>query len=66
MISTNDFGLQALSNESGEDSQHGSGQIIYKGWLKWNVTAARDEIEVKTGNSRVNAAGHYLVPLGEC
>ncbi|GJV69064.1 putative ribonuclease H-like domain-containing protein [Tanacetum coccineum] len=29
--------------------------------LKWNVTAARDEIEVKTGNSRVNVVGHYLV-----
>ncbi|GJR91073.1 putative ribonuclease H-like domain-containing protein [Tanacetum coccineum] len=40
-------------------------RIIHKGWLKWNVTAARDEIEVKTGNSRVNAAGHYLVLLGE-
>ncbi|GJS47096.1 putative ribonuclease H-like domain-containing protein [Tanacetum coccineum] len=39
-------------------------RIIHKGWLKWNVTAARDEIEVKTGNSRVNAAGHYLVLLG--
>ncbi|GKC79697.1 putative ribonuclease H-like domain-containing protein, partial [Tanacetum coccineum] len=23
-------------------------RIIHKGWLKWNVTAARDEIEVKT------------------
>ncbi|GJZ22058.1 putative ribonuclease H-like domain-containing protein [Tanacetum coccineum] len=41
------------------------GQIIYKGWLKWNVTAVRDEMEVKTGNSRVNAAGHYLVLLGK-
>ncbi|GKE36445.1 putative ribonuclease H-like domain-containing protein, partial [Tanacetum coccineum] len=40
-------------------------RIIHKGWLKWNATAARDEIEVKTGNSRVNAAGHYLVLLGE-
>ncbi|GKB63260.1 ribonuclease H-like domain-containing protein [Tanacetum coccineum] len=40
-------------------------QIIHKGWLKWNVTDARDEIEVKTSNSRVNAAGHYSVLLGE-
>ncbi|GKE10355.1 hypothetical protein Tco_1413906 [Tanacetum coccineum] len=39
--------------------------IIHKGWLKWNATAARDEIEVKTGNSRVNAAGHYLVLMGK-
>ncbi|GJV34416.1 putative ribonuclease H-like domain-containing protein [Tanacetum coccineum] len=39
--------------------------IIHKGWLKWNVTAARDEIEVKTGNSRVNAVGHYLVQMGK-
>ncbi|GJU54476.1 putative ribonuclease H-like domain-containing protein [Tanacetum coccineum] len=39
--------------------------IIHKGWLKWNVTAARDEIEVKSGNSRVNATGHYLVLVGE-
>ncbi|GJX40787.1 hypothetical protein Tco_0255777 [Tanacetum coccineum] len=40
-------------------------RIIHKGWLKWNVTTARDEIEVKTGNSRVNAVGHYLVLLGK-
>ncbi|GKE88074.1 hypothetical protein Tco_1565549, partial [Tanacetum coccineum] len=40
-------------------------RIIHKGWLKWNVTAARDEIKVKIGNSRVNATGHYLVLLGE-
>ncbi|GJT71931.1 putative ribonuclease H-like domain-containing protein [Tanacetum coccineum] len=39
--------------------------IIHKGWLKWNVTAARDEIEVKTGNSRVNAVGHYLVLMAK-
>ncbi|GJX38585.1 putative ribonuclease H-like domain-containing protein [Tanacetum coccineum] len=26
-------------------------RIIHKGWLKWNVTAARDEIEVKTENA---------------
>ncbi|GJR13355.1 hypothetical protein Tco_0796007 [Tanacetum coccineum] len=41
------------------------GQIIHKGWLKWNVTAARDEIEVKTSNLRVNAVVHYLVLMGE-
>ncbi|GJT77913.1 putative ribonuclease H-like domain-containing protein [Tanacetum coccineum] len=35
-------------------------RIIHKGWLKWNATAARDEIEVKTGISRVNVVGHYL------
>ncbi|GKE78386.1 hypothetical protein Tco_1544506, partial [Tanacetum coccineum] len=40
-------------------------QIIHKGWLKWNVTTAEDRIEVKTGNSQVNAVGHYLVLLGE-
>ncbi|GJV14892.1 hypothetical protein Tco_1360215 [Tanacetum coccineum] len=39
--------------------------IIHKGWLKWNVTAARDEIEVKTSNLRVNAVVHYLVLMGE-
>ncbi|GJZ49804.1 putative ribonuclease H-like domain-containing protein [Tanacetum coccineum] len=39
------------------------GQIIHKGWLKWNATTAEDRIEVKTGNSKVNAAGHYLVLL---
>ncbi|GJR93862.1 hypothetical protein Tco_0266036 [Tanacetum coccineum] len=40
-------------------------QIIHKGWLKWNATTAEDGIEVKTGNSKVNAAGHYLVLLGK-
>ncbi|GKE48584.1 hypothetical protein Tco_1479842 [Tanacetum coccineum] len=40
-------------------------QIIHKGWLKWNAIAAGDEIEVKTGNLRVNAAGYYLVLLGK-
>ncbi|GJU53981.1 putative ribonuclease H-like domain-containing protein [Tanacetum coccineum] len=40
-------------------------RIIYKEWLEWNETTARDEINVKTGNSRVNAAGHYLVLLGK-
>ncbi|GJS77320.1 putative ribonuclease H-like domain-containing protein [Tanacetum coccineum] len=39
--------------------------IIHKGWLEWNVKAAKDGIEVKTGNSRVNAVGYYLVLLGE-
>ncbi|GKA93553.1 hypothetical protein Tco_0815539 [Tanacetum coccineum] len=38
-------------------------RIIHKGWLKWNAKAAKDGIGVKTGNSRVNAAGHYLVLL---
>ncbi|GJR73362.1 putative ribonuclease H-like domain-containing protein [Tanacetum coccineum] len=38
--------------------------IIHKGWLKWNATSAEDRIEVKTGNSKVNVAGHYLVLLG--
>ncbi|GJX66446.1 putative ribonuclease H-like domain-containing protein [Tanacetum coccineum] len=37
--------------------------IIHKGWLEWNVKAAKDEIRVKTGNSRVNTVGHYLVLL---
>ncbi|GJS77327.1 hypothetical protein Tco_0727208 [Tanacetum coccineum] len=40
-------------------------QYLIARWLKWNVTAARDEIEVKTDNSRVNAVGHYLVLLGD-
>ncbi|GJU76303.1 retrovirus-related pol polyprotein from transposon TNT 1-94, partial [Tanacetum coccineum] len=39
-------------------------QYLIARWLKWNVTAARDEIKVKTGNLRVNAAGHYLLLLG--
>ncbi|GJW66137.1 putative ribonuclease H-like domain-containing protein [Tanacetum coccineum] len=38
--------------------------IIHKGWLKWNATTGKDGIEVKTGSSKVNAAGHYLVLLG--
>ncbi|GJU20508.1 hypothetical protein Tco_1153850 [Tanacetum coccineum] len=33
--------------------------------FQYLIATARDEIEVKTGNSRVNAAGHYLVLLGE-
>ncbi|GJV91292.1 ribonuclease H-like domain-containing protein [Tanacetum coccineum] len=40
------------------------GQIIHKGWLKWNATTVEDEIEVYTGNSKVNVVGHYLVLLG--
>ncbi|GJU98159.1 copia protein [Tanacetum coccineum] len=48
-----------------EDPDFPDRRIIHKGWLKWNVTTARDEIEVKTGNSRVNAVGHYLVLLGK-
>ncbi|GJY18250.1 putative ribonuclease H-like domain-containing protein [Tanacetum coccineum] len=39
--------------------------IIHKGWLEWNAKDAKDGIEVKTGNSKVNAAGHYLVLLGK-
>ncbi|GJS78504.1 putative ribonuclease H-like domain-containing protein [Tanacetum coccineum] len=39
--------------------------IIHKGWLEWNAKAAKDGIGVKTGNSRVNAVGHYLVLLGK-
>ncbi|GKB97137.1 hypothetical protein Tco_0983274, partial [Tanacetum coccineum] len=39
--------------------------IIHKGWLEWSAKAAKDEIEVKTGNSKVNAAGHYLLLLSE-
>ncbi|GJR32940.1 hypothetical protein Tco_1109172 [Tanacetum coccineum] len=39
--------------------------IIHKGWLEWSAKAAKDEIEVKTGNLKVNVAGHYLVLLGE-
>ncbi|GJT58635.1 hypothetical protein Tco_1002168 [Tanacetum coccineum] len=31
--------------------------IIHKGWLKWNATTAENVIEVKTGNSKVNATG---------
>ncbi|GJV99482.1 hypothetical protein Tco_1554734 [Tanacetum coccineum] len=40
-------------------------RIIHKGWLEWNVKDAKDGIEVKTGNSKVNAVGHYLVLLGK-
>ncbi|GKB51239.1 putative ribonuclease H-like domain-containing protein [Tanacetum coccineum] len=40
-------------------------RIIHKGWLEWKAKAAKDGIEVKTGNSRVNAVGHYLVLLSE-
>ncbi|GJW48721.1 hypothetical protein Tco_0080367 [Tanacetum coccineum] len=38
-------------------------RIIHKGWLEWNAKATKDGIGVKTSNSRVNAAGHYLVLL---
>ncbi|GJR28199.1 putative ribonuclease H-like domain-containing protein [Tanacetum coccineum] len=38
--------------------------IIHKGWLKWNATTVEDGIEVKTGNSKVNAVAHYLVTVG--
>ncbi|GJS52028.1 putative ribonuclease H-like domain-containing protein [Tanacetum coccineum] len=40
-------------------------RIIHKGWLEWNVKAAKDGIGVKIGNSRVNTVGHYLELLGE-
>ncbi|GJR38185.1 putative ribonuclease H-like domain-containing protein [Tanacetum coccineum] len=40
-------------------------RIIHKGWLEWNAKAAKDGIGIKTGNSRVNAVGHYLVLLGK-
>ncbi|GJX28359.1 putative ribonuclease H-like domain-containing protein [Tanacetum coccineum] len=40
-------------------------RIIYKGWLQWNAKDTKDGIGVKTGNSRVNAVGHYLVLLGK-
>ncbi|GKD84803.1 hypothetical protein Tco_1355957, partial [Tanacetum coccineum] len=33
--------------------------------FQYLIATARDEIEVKTNNSRVNAAGHYLVLLGK-
>ncbi|GJU96922.1 retrovirus-related pol polyprotein from transposon TNT 1-94 [Tanacetum coccineum] len=39
-------------------------EIIHKGWLKWNATTVEDGIEVKTGNSKVNAVAHYLVTVG--
>ncbi|GJZ49999.1 putative ribonuclease H-like domain-containing protein [Tanacetum coccineum] len=39
--------------------------IIHKEWLEWSAKAAKDKIEVKTGNSKVNVVGHYLVLLGE-
>ncbi|GJT01450.1 putative ribonuclease H-like domain-containing protein [Tanacetum coccineum] len=40
-------------------------QYLIARWLKWNATTAEDGIEVKTGNSKVNAVGHYLVLLGK-
>ncbi|GJT38233.1 putative reverse transcriptase, RNA-dependent DNA polymerase [Tanacetum coccineum] len=39
-------------------------QYLIARWLKWNATTVEDGIEVKTGNSKVNAVGHYLVLLG--
>ncbi|GJW02956.1 putative ribonuclease H-like domain-containing protein [Tanacetum coccineum] len=49
---------------------HRSGMLIFAtksidGWLEWNVKASKDEIGVKTANSRVNVVGHYLVLLGK-
>ncbi|GJW54264.1 hypothetical protein Tco_0098349 [Tanacetum coccineum] len=43
----------------------GKFQYLIARWLKWNATTAEDRIEVKTGNSKVNAAGPYLVLLGK-
>ncbi|GJW59901.1 putative ribonuclease H-like domain-containing protein [Tanacetum coccineum] len=40
-------------------------QYLIARWLEWSAKAAKDEIEVKTGNSKVNANGHYLVLLGK-
>ncbi|GKC96600.1 hypothetical protein Tco_1162042, partial [Tanacetum coccineum] len=40
-------------------------QYLVARWMEWSAKAAKDEIEVKTGNSKVNAAGHYLVLLGK-
>ncbi|GJU14537.1 hypothetical protein Tco_1142503 [Tanacetum coccineum] len=40
-------------------------QYLIARWLEWNAKTTKDEIEVKTGNSKVNAVGHYLVLLGE-
>ncbi|GJS76374.1 hypothetical protein Tco_0726255 [Tanacetum coccineum] len=40
-------------------------RIIHKGWMEWKAKAVKDGIEVKTGNSRVNTDGHYLVLLSE-
>ncbi|GKD37723.1 putative ribonuclease H-like domain-containing protein, partial [Tanacetum coccineum] len=42
----------------------GKFQYLIARWLKCNATTAKDGIEVKTGNSKVNADGHYLVLLG--
>ncbi|GJU14539.1 putative ribonuclease H-like domain-containing protein [Tanacetum coccineum] len=40
-------------------------QYLIARWLEWSAKAAKDEIEVKTGNSKVNVVGHYLVLMGE-
>ncbi|GJW50231.1 retrovirus-related pol polyprotein from transposon TNT 1-94, partial [Tanacetum coccineum] len=40
--------LTASKAEGRWDFYKSRQRIIYKGWLKWNATAARDEIEVKT------------------
>ncbi|GJU18626.1 hypothetical protein Tco_1146592 [Tanacetum coccineum] len=53
------------SRHVSSSSNVGSRRIIHNGWLEWKAKAAKDGIMVKTGNSRVNAAGHYLVLLGE-
>ncbi|GJR64719.1 hypothetical protein Tco_0010784, partial [Tanacetum coccineum] len=40
-------------------------QYLIARWLEWSSKAAKGEIEVKTGNLKVNTARHYLVLLGE-
>ncbi|GKE47964.1 putative ribonuclease H-like domain-containing protein, partial [Tanacetum coccineum] len=40
-------------------------QYLIARWLEWNAKSTKGGIGVKTGNSRVNAVGHYLVLLGE-
>ncbi|GJY96462.1 putative ribonuclease H-like domain-containing protein [Tanacetum coccineum] len=55
--------LDRKSTTEGEVNCVNMQWIIHKGWLKWNAKAAKDRIGVKTGNSSVNAAGHYLVLL---
>ncbi|GJS03473.1 hypothetical protein Tco_0392634 [Tanacetum coccineum] len=56
-----------LKDADGEDyiaASNCCGQINTKvGWMSGK--AAKDGIGVKTGNSRVNAVGHYLVLLGK-
>ncbi|GJV85851.1 ribonuclease H-like domain-containing protein [Tanacetum coccineum] len=57
--------LNLRSIDWGEVNRVNMQRIIHKGWLEWNATTAKDGIRVKTGSSRVNIAGHYLVLLGK-